>query len=134
MQPETGIVLDCCGTPTRTLGDKAGFERIREHMVNAVTGLGTNKLILACPDCLHTINTQVPELEATTLYQTMVQLLQSERNSVRSSLLISLVIFDANSRITTALSVIWNSQSTICWSPGQSTKRFGFGIQRRETN
>lgn len=71
--PDTGIVLDCCGTPTRSLGDKAGFQRMRDQMVNAVQRLGTNKVILACPDCQHTIRAYAPELEATTLYQVMVR-------------------------------------------------------------
>ena len=70
---DMGIVLDCCGTPTRTLGDTAGFQRIRDQMVNAVERLGTNKVILACPDCQHTVKTHAPELEATTLYQMMVR-------------------------------------------------------------
>lgn len=69
--PNTGIVLDCCGTPTRNLGDLIGFERIRRQMVSAVQRLGTNELILACPNCQHTIKTYVPELEVTTLYQFM---------------------------------------------------------------
>ncbi|VFN02042.1 MAG: Cysteine-rich domain-containing protein [Candidatus Kentron sp. G] len=71
--PGTGIVLDCCGTPTRTLGDKAGFERIRQRMAGAVRRSGTHRVIVACPNCQYTIETYMPELEVTSLYRFMTR-------------------------------------------------------------
>jgi NADPH-dependent glutamate synthase beta subunit-like oxidoreductase len=71
--PDTGIVLNCCGAPTRALGDQTGFQRVRDQMVHAVRRLGSAKVILACPDCQHTIKAYAPELEATTLYQVMAR-------------------------------------------------------------
>jgi Fe-S oxidoreductase len=72
-QPATGILLNCCGAPTRMLGDQAGFESTCNEIVNAVHRLGTQKIVLACPDCYHVIKTHCPELEATTLYDVMAQ-------------------------------------------------------------
>ncbi len=72
-QPATGILLNCCGAPTRMLGDQAGFNRAQDEIVNAVHGLGTDKIVLACPDCYHTIKTHSPELEVTTLYEVMAR-------------------------------------------------------------
>lgn len=72
--PNTGIVLDCCGAPTRVLGDRAGFSRNRRRMVDAIRRLGTNRVILACPNCQYTIGTYFPELEVTNLYRLMNRL------------------------------------------------------------
>nr|VFJ58990.1 MAG: NADPH-dependent glutamate synthase beta chain [Candidatus Kentron sp. FM]VFJ62325.1 MAG: NADPH-dependent glutamate synthase beta chain [Candidatus Kentron sp. FM]VFK13239.1 MAG: NADPH-dependent glutamate synthase beta chain [Candidatus Kentron sp. FM] len=71
--PDTGIVLDCCGTPTRTLGDRAGFERIRQRMAGALRRSGTHRVIVACPNCQYTIGTYMPELEVTSLYRFMTR-------------------------------------------------------------
>jgi NADPH-dependent glutamate synthase beta subunit-like oxidoreductase len=72
-QPATGILLDCCGAPTRMLGNQAGFNSVRDEIVSAVHRLGTDKIVLACPDCYHTIKSHSPELEVTTLYEVMAK-------------------------------------------------------------
>lgn len=72
-QPATGILLNCCGAPTRMLGDQVGFDSARDEIVSAVHRLGTEKIVLACPDCYHTIKTYSPELEVTTLYEVMAK-------------------------------------------------------------
>ncbi len=69
--PNTGIVLNCCGGPTHLLGDKEGFKRIQEDTINMMLELGTNKVILACPDCYHTFKDFAPQLEVTTVYHIM---------------------------------------------------------------
>ena len=71
--PNTGIVLNCCGAPTKFLGDKEGFKTIYSGFVDMVRSLGTNEVIFACPDCYHTLSEAAPDLEGTTLYQTMVE-------------------------------------------------------------
>ncbi|MFC1890130.1 FAD-dependent oxidoreductase [Thermodesulfobacteriota bacterium] len=71
--PNTGIVLNCCGAPTRFLGDKEGFKAICSDFVEQVKSLGTDKVIFACPDCYHTLSEHAPDLKGTTLYQAMVE-------------------------------------------------------------
>lgn len=53
--PGTGIVLGCCGGPTHFLGDQGRFAEILGGVETRIKGLGASELILACPDCYHTI-------------------------------------------------------------------------------
>jgi len=69
-----GIVLNCCGEPTYLLGDREGFEKIQENTINMILSLGTNKLILACPDCYHTFKRHASsKLELTTIYHILAE-------------------------------------------------------------
>lgn len=65
--PGTGILLGCCGGPTHFLGDQARFGEILEGVKEKVRRLGAQELILACPDCYHTIKHSAPDLEIRSL-------------------------------------------------------------------
>ena len=71
--PDTGIVLNCCGAPTHLLGDMEGFKNIQEQTKRMFSELGTDEVILACPDCYHTFKDFAPELKLTTVYHIMAE-------------------------------------------------------------
>ncbi len=68
-----GIVLNCCGAPTHLMGDMENFRKILKNTLDSIYELGTNKVILACPDCYHTFKDFAPELELTTVYHIIAE-------------------------------------------------------------
>lgn len=52
--PSLGVVLGCCGGPTRFLGDESRFRDIIDRLAETVRSVGAKELIVACPDCYHT--------------------------------------------------------------------------------
>ncbi len=71
--PDTGIVLNCCGAPTHLLGDMDGFKNIQEQTKKMFFDLGTDEVILACPNCYRTFKDFAPELKLTTVYHIMAE-------------------------------------------------------------
>ncbi len=61
--PKTGLILGCCGGPTRFLGDEPRFREILNMLIAEVKALGDAELIVACPDCYHTFRHCAPELK-----------------------------------------------------------------------
>ncbi|MFH2044454.1 MAG: NAD(P)-binding protein [Pseudomonadota bacterium] len=53
---DTGIILKCCGNPTRSLGDHASFQNMIKDLTDEIKRMGAEELILACPNCLRTIS------------------------------------------------------------------------------
>lgn len=60
--PNTGLILGCCGGPTRFLGDEPRFREILSTLIAGVKALGDAELIVACPDCYHTFRHCAPDL------------------------------------------------------------------------
>lgn len=73
--PCSGIVLHCCGAPSLLIGQKAKFEIMMADIVQQVKKLGTSTLVVACPDCYHTIGSHIKDydntFEVTTIYHIM---------------------------------------------------------------
>ena len=72
-QPDTGLILRCCGIPA----DWAGNEEMHRRSIDALRGeweaLGRPVLILACPACRKHMKEYLPEIETTTLYEILDQ-------------------------------------------------------------
>jgi NADPH-dependent glutamate synthase beta subunit-like oxidoreductase len=60
--PDTGLILGCCGGPTRFLGDEARFRVILDQLIGNVRATQASELIVACPDCFHTLRHNAPGL------------------------------------------------------------------------
>ena len=67
--PGTGIILNCCGSPTHFLGDSPRFEEILAGVESEMKRLGASGLIVACPDCYHTIKHNAPHLKLKSVYE-----------------------------------------------------------------
>ncbi len=61
--PGTGVLLGCCGSPTYFLGDRPHFSQILADFLARIEKLGASELILACPDCYHTLKHHAPGLQ-----------------------------------------------------------------------
>ncbi len=68
-----GIVLGCCGEPTRSIGEKSRFHEILKGTVDMFKGLGTSEVITACPLCYKTFKEYAPELKVTFLSEVLLQ-------------------------------------------------------------
>lgn len=60
--PDTGIITGCCGGPTYFLGDRTLFQEMLNRIVVDMKKLGATELIVACPDCYHTIKHHAPDI------------------------------------------------------------------------
>ncbi len=71
-QPDTAMLLQCCGIPVKWAGDKeAHLEAISKLRVNW-DKLGKPILIAACPTCLKELSEFIPEIKTVSLYEFML--------------------------------------------------------------
>lgn len=56
LDPDTGIMVDCCGTPALSLGRRDVFERIRDRLEKKLTVWDVEEIIVACPNCLKVLS------------------------------------------------------------------------------
>ncbi len=56
MDPDMGIMVDCCGTPASSLGRRDVFDRIRGRIEKKLTVWGVEEIIVACPNCLKALS------------------------------------------------------------------------------
>ncbi len=71
--PDTGILLGCCGAPTHGLGFQPDFKEIMAELEAEVERMGTEEIIPACPNCLRTLNRFSDKLKPTSLYDVMAE-------------------------------------------------------------
>jgi Fe-S oxidoreductase len=71
--PDTGIITGCCGGPTYFLGDKSLFQEMLNRVAEDMKKLGASELIVACPDCYHTIKHHAPYIELRTLFGIIIE-------------------------------------------------------------
>jgi NADPH-dependent glutamate synthase beta subunit-like oxidoreductase len=67
--PGTGVLMWCCGAPADLLGLEDGFASTRQQLLRAAEQCGADELVVACPDCLHTLRSAVPELTLSTVWE-----------------------------------------------------------------
>jgi len=72
--PGTGIILGCCGAPTRELGEELQFEEIIEGLEMTMRELGTPEMIVACPYCYYNFKHHAPQFQMRLLYEVMVEI------------------------------------------------------------
>jgi Fe-S oxidoreductase len=71
--PGTGIILGCCGSPAYLLGDQTRFKEIIIGIESQMRRLGASELLVACPECYHTIKHNNPQLKFQSIYEVMVE-------------------------------------------------------------
>ncbi len=71
--PGTGIVLGCCGSPTYFLGDQPRFSDMLGWIEAEMKRLGASGLIVACPDCYHTIKHNAPSIKLRSVYEAILE-------------------------------------------------------------
>ncbi len=63
--------MQCCGAPVELLGMEEEFERCRQQLLRAADSVGAEEIIAACPDCLHTLKSTVPEIKARSVWEVL---------------------------------------------------------------
>jgi len=69
--PTTGLVLYCCGAPADWAGQDALLDETLAGLRARLAGLGSPRLILACPTCETVFAAHLPEFETVSLWQVM---------------------------------------------------------------
>ena len=70
--PGIGIVLNCCGKPSRDLGDEERFRKMFDNTVKIFSDLGVEEVVVGCINC-HKIFREHSDIKLRTLYDVMLQ-------------------------------------------------------------
>ncbi len=71
--PDTGIMLYCCGAPSRLTGQEAWFQRIVADIARELERLGFPEVIAACTHCLEVFKDHLPQFKSRSLYEVLVE-------------------------------------------------------------
>ncbi len=69
IEPNCGIVLNCCGKPSHDLGLTDKFSHSFTTLCNSLKTQNIKRVITACPSCYMTFRTYAPELSTQTVYE-----------------------------------------------------------------
>lgn len=67
--PGTGVLMWCCGAPVELVGMEEAFESTRRQILRAMEEAGADELVAACPDCVHTLKSSLPDVTVTSLWE-----------------------------------------------------------------
>ena len=67
--PDTGIVMACCGVPALWWGNYELFEEIREQLITNWEKCGKPVFVVMCPTCLKTLTQHFPEIPVISFYE-----------------------------------------------------------------
>ena len=70
--PGIGIVLNCCGKPSRDLGDKNRFQKIFERTLKEFSRFGIEEVVVACINC-HKMYRENSDIKLRTIYEIMAE-------------------------------------------------------------
>ena len=71
--PGIGIIQQCCGTPTRMVGDMAQFGVYHAQLENDLASMGATTVVSACENCYMSIKTYAPHIEIVSLYSILAK-------------------------------------------------------------
>lgn len=77
--PGTGVLMHCCGAPVDVIGMQTDFEATSEAIYREAERLGAEELIVACPDCRHTLREGVPDLKTRYVWELLAESWQPPR-------------------------------------------------------
>jgi NADPH-dependent glutamate synthase beta subunit-like oxidoreductase len=72
--PDTGIMLNCCGAPSRLMGEEPLFQGIVAELAGELARWGTTELIAACTHCLEIFREHLPGLTSRSIYEVLTEL------------------------------------------------------------
>lgn len=71
--PGIGIIQQCCGTPTRMVGNMAQFSVYHTQLENDLGYMGAKTVVTACENCYMSIKTYAPHIEIVSLYSVLAK-------------------------------------------------------------
>jgi len=72
-RPGTGIILGCCGSPTRELGDQFQFTEIMKGIESNMKWLGSSEMLVSCPYCYYSFKSYGPNFNIKPLYEVILE-------------------------------------------------------------
>ena len=69
-----GIIQQCCGTPTRVMGDMAQFKIYHSQLERDLEKMGATTVVTACENCFMSIKTYAPHIKIVSLYSLLAQI------------------------------------------------------------
>ena len=69
--PATGLLLYCCGAPADWAGQDALFDETLAGLRAHLEGLGSPRVVLACPTCETVFAARLPEFETVSLWEVL---------------------------------------------------------------
>ena len=69
-----GIVLDCCSSPSRSLGREEEFIRVFTDMKERLLKEGVREVLVACPNCYKIFSEYGGDLKVKTVYEELTEL------------------------------------------------------------
>lgn len=73
LQPQLGIILDCCNKPSHDLGRMEVFALRFGKLLARLTASRISTVITACPSCADLFRSFAPQLHITTVYQYLAE-------------------------------------------------------------
>ena len=64
-----GVLMQCCGKPTRVVGDMPRFERFYSALEQDIARLGATTIVTACENCYMSLKTLSPHVKTISLYE-----------------------------------------------------------------
>lgn len=81
--PGTGVVLKCCGKPTRAIGQEDAFKERYKQLEDEFERLGVREVITACQSCYTTIAKESPHIKVKSLWTVIPELgIPEEKNKI----------------------------------------------------
>lgn len=77
--PGTGVLMHCCGAPAGLIGREEEFDATNRHIERVAEDLGAEELVVACPDCAHTLHGGVSGLKIRYIWELLAQSWQPPR-------------------------------------------------------
>ena len=74
VSPGMGVLMQCCGKPTRVLGDMPRFERFYSALERDIARLGATTIVTACENCYMSLKTLSPHVKTISLYEWLDQM------------------------------------------------------------
>lgn len=69
-----GIIQQCCGTPTRMMGDMAQFKTYLSQLERDLEKMGATTVVTACENCFMSLKTYAPHIKIVSLYSLLAQI------------------------------------------------------------
>lgn len=72
--PGMSVLMQCCGKPTRVLGDIDRFEGFYSLLERDIDRLGVTTVVTACENCYMSLKTLSPQVKTLSLYELLAQI------------------------------------------------------------
>ncbi|MZQ75956.1 MAG: (Fe-S)-binding protein [Peptoclostridium sp.] len=76
---DVGLILQCCGKPTNSIGDTDKFIEYYSRLEKMVEEMSCDTIVTACQNCYKTIGKFSPHIKVTSLWEVMADLGLPER-------------------------------------------------------